>query len=78
VTSANVSGLPEAGSAAEILAQLGDAIDLILDGGPSQGGPASTVVDCTAAQSRILRVGAIATHAVAACLRAASLPEPAP
>jgi L-threonylcarbamoyladenylate synthase len=78
VTSANVSGLPEAGTAAEILAQLGDAIDLILDGGPSRGGPASTVVDCTGSPPRILRSGAIATDAVAACLRAASLPEPAP
>jgi len=78
VTSANVSGLPEAGSADEILAQLGDAIDLILDGGPSRGGPASTVVDCTVAQVRILRHGAIAGDAIAACLRTASLPEPTP
>ncbi len=78
VTSANVSGLPEAGNAEEILAQLGDAIDLILDGGPSRGRPASTVVDCSAAPVRILRHGAIAADAIAACLRAASLPEPAP
>jgi L-threonylcarbamoyladenylate synthase len=78
VTSANVSGLPEAGSADEILAQLGDAIDLILDGGPSRGGTPSTVVDCTAAQVRILRHGAIAGDAIAACLRAASLLEPTP
>ena len=46
-TSANVSGLPEARDAAEILAQLGDGVDLILDGGPARGGPPSTVVDCT-------------------------------
>ena len=46
-TSANVSGLPEASDAAEILAQLGDGVDLILDGGPARGGPPSTVVDCT-------------------------------
>jgi L-threonylcarbamoyladenylate synthase len=76
VTSANVSGLPEARTAAEIHAQLGDAIDLILDGGPSHGGPASTVVDCTTSPPRILRVGAIAPDAVSACLRSASLPEP--
>ena len=78
VTSANVSGLPEARTAAEILAQLGDALDLILDGGPSAGGPASTVVDCTGSVPRILRRGAIAADAVAACLRSASLPEPGP
>jgi L-threonylcarbamoyladenylate synthase len=77
VTSANVSGLPEAATADEILAQLGDAIELIIDGGSSHGGPASTVVDCTGAVPRILRSGAIVPEAVAACLRAASLPEPA-
>ena len=58
-TSANVSGLPEARDAAEILDQLGDAIDLILDGGVAHGGPASTVVDCTGDVPSILRVGAI-------------------
>jgi L-threonylcarbamoyladenylate synthase len=76
VTSANISGLPEARTAVEILAQLGDAIDLVLDGGPSRGGPASTVVDCTVAQPRILRGGAISPAAIVACLRSASLPEP--
>jgi L-threonylcarbamoyladenylate synthase len=50
---------------------------LIIDGGSSHGGPASTVVDCTGAVPRILRSGAIVPEAVAACLRAASLPEPA-
>ncbi|HEU4572892.1 MAG TPA: L-threonylcarbamoyladenylate synthase [Candidatus Limnocylindrales bacterium] len=59
-TSANVSGLPEASTAAEIVEQLGDAIELVLDGGPAHGGPASTVVDCTVEPPRILRAGAIA------------------
>jgi L-threonylcarbamoyladenylate synthase len=76
VTSANISGLPEARTADEILAQLGDAIDLVLDGGPSRGGPPSTVVDCTGDVARILRSGAIPAAAVAARLRSASLPEP--
>jgi L-threonylcarbamoyladenylate synthase len=76
VTSANVSGLPEARTANEILAQLGDAIDLILDGGPSRGGPPSTVVDCSGEVPRILRSGAIAPADVTARLRSASLPEP--
>jgi L-threonylcarbamoyladenylate synthase len=78
VTSANVSGLPEARTAAEILTQLGDAIDLVLDGGPSRGGPASTVVDCTGERPRILRSGAIDAADIAARLRSASLPEPLP
>src|SRR6185312_12430685 len=39
VTSANVSGLPEARDASAIVDQLGDALDLVLDGGPAAGGP---------------------------------------
>jgi tRNA A37 threonylcarbamoyladenosine synthetase subunit TsaC/SUA5/YrdC len=76
VTSANVSGLPEARTAAEILTQLGNAVDLVLDGGPSRGGPPSTVVDCTVEPPRILRAGAIAAAEIVACLRSASLPGP--
>ena len=71
VTSANVSGLPEATDAAGILAQLGDAIDLILDGGPAHGGPASTVVDCTGERPIILRAGAVPLQRVASILDAA-------
>jgi len=58
-TSANVSGLPEATDAAGIVAQLGDAVDLVLDGGPAHGGQASTVVDCSVDPPSILRQGAI-------------------
>jgi len=67
-TSANVSGLPEAPDATAIVEQLGDAVDLVLDGGPAHGGPASTVVDCSGALPEILRVGAIPTEQVAAIL----------
>jgi L-threonylcarbamoyladenylate synthase len=72
-TSANVSGLPEGGDASEIREQLGDAIDLILDGGPAHGGPASTVVDCTGPTPRVLRVGAVPLDRVAAILDAAGV-----
>jgi len=58
-TSANVSGVPEARDAAGIVAQLGDAVALVLDGGPAHGGPASTVVDCSVEPPRVLRVGAV-------------------
>jgi L-threonylcarbamoyladenylate synthase len=67
-TSANVSGLPEATDAAGILDQLGDAIDLVLDGGPARGGPPSTVVDCTGAEPVIVRDGAMSAAEVAAIL----------
>jgi L-threonylcarbamoyladenylate synthase len=67
-TSANVSGLPEAADAEAIVDQLGDAVDLVLDGGPAHGGPPSTVVDCTGPLPSILRVGAIPIAEVGAIL----------
>jgi tRNA threonylcarbamoyl adenosine modification protein (Sua5/YciO/YrdC/YwlC family) len=67
-TSANISGLPEATNATAILDQLGDAIDLVLDGGPARGGPPSTIVDCTGAEPLIVRDGAMSAAKVAAIL----------
>jgi L-threonylcarbamoyladenylate synthase len=67
-TSANRSGQPEAADAAAIIEQLGDAIALVIDGGPARGGPASTVVDCSVDPPRILRVGAIPADAIAGTL----------
>ena len=73
-TSANRSGEPEAHDADELEAQLGPALDLILDGGPAHGGPASTVVDTTTEPVRILREGAISLERIDACLTSAHLP----
>src|SRR5206468_1466165 len=72
-TSANVSGQAEAADAAGILDQLGDAIDLILDGGPAHGGAASTVVDCSSERLRIIREGAIPARRLEELLTAAGL-----
>jgi L-threonylcarbamoyladenylate synthase len=72
-TSANVSGLPEASDAVEICEQLGDSIDLILDGGPAHGGPASTVVDCSGPRPLVLREGSVATARVLEILDRAGL-----
>jgi len=58
---------------AEILGQVGEAIDLILDAGPAHGGPASTVVDCSGARPVILREGAIPTSRIARILDAAGM-----
>ena len=58
-TSANLSGGADTQTAAEVLAQLDGRLDLILDGGACPGGVPSTVVDCTGADVRILRQGAI-------------------
>jgi L-threonylcarbamoyladenylate synthase len=75
-TSANVSGEREARSASDVAASIGGAIDVILDGGPSPVGVASSVVDCTREPARILRSGAIPTAIVADRLAAAGLAEP--
>jgi L-threonylcarbamoyladenylate synthase len=72
-TSANVSGQAEASDAAGILEQLGDSVDLILDGGPARGGPASTVVDCSGEQPRVVREGAIPSRRIGELLAGAGL-----
>ena len=38
---------------------LGADVDVVIDGGPALGGEASTIVDCTGPQGRILRRGAL-------------------
>ena len=59
VTSANISGVPSPVSAEEVYQQLGGRIPLILDGGKTPGGVASTLVDCTSPELKILREGPI-------------------
>ncbi len=59
VTSANLSGQPDARDAAGVLTQLGERIEMVLDGGPARGGVPSTVVDCSSDEPRVLRDGAI-------------------
>jgi L-threonylcarbamoyladenylate synthase len=69
VTSANLSSQPSAATAAEVLAQLGGRLDLLLDGGQTPGGVASTVIDCTAEPPVILRPGPIGPAEVEAALK---------
>ncbi|MGN6301287.1 MAG: L-threonylcarbamoyladenylate synthase [Angustibacter sp.] len=59
VTSANRHGQPPATTVDEAVAQLGDAVSVYLDGGPSPSSTASTIVDVTAAVPRVLRAGPI-------------------
>ena len=68
-TSANISGEPEAADAAAIGRLFGEAVDLILDGGRAQGGPASTVVDATGAEPRVLREGTIPARMIESVFR---------
>ncbi|HEY5180907.1 MAG TPA: L-threonylcarbamoyladenylate synthase, partial [Dermatophilaceae bacterium] len=59
VTSANVSGQPPARTIVDAAAQLGSAVSVYLDAGPSAGGLASTILDCTDEAPIILRAGAL-------------------
>ncbi|HSL45296.1 MAG TPA: L-threonylcarbamoyladenylate synthase [Anaerolineales bacterium] len=59
VTSANISGAQSPVTAQEVYEQLGGRIALILDGGRTPGGVPSTLVDCTAAELKVLREGSI-------------------
>jgi L-threonylcarbamoyladenylate synthase len=58
-TSANLSGLGSPCGASEVRAQLGDRVDMILDGGQCPGGIESTIVDLTTPRPTIVREGAI-------------------
>jgi L-threonylcarbamoyladenylate synthase len=64
VTSANLSGGANTSTAAEVRAQLGGKIHLILDGGRTPGGVPSTVVDCTSPTPKILREGPVTAHQI--------------
>lgn len=69
-TSANISGEPATADPDEVERTLGDRIDLLIDTGPTPGGPPSTIVDVTSAQPRLVRAGAISWEDIQACLRA--------
>ncbi len=63
-TSANRSGRPSCRTAREVQRQLGGAVDLIIDGGPSRVGRESTVIDITQDTPKLLREGAISRREV--------------
>lgn len=59
VSSANVSGRPAATTVEEAKTQLGENVNVYLDGGAAPLGAASTIVDLTGQRPRILREGPI-------------------
>lgn len=58
-TSANMSGTLPAISADEVYEKLGSALDLILDGGPTPGGVASTIVRVDQSGPVLIRAGVL-------------------
>jgi L-threonylcarbamoyladenylate synthase len=67
-TSANIAGQPECHTAADVRAQLGDAVDYIVDAPIDATSVPSTIVDCTAPDGsvRTIRQGAISADDIAA------------
>jgi L-threonylcarbamoyladenylate synthase len=59
LTSANLSGAPSATTAGQVVSDLGERVDFVLDGGPTQLQVASTVLDLTVTPPALLREGAI-------------------
>jgi len=68
VTSANISGGASPSTAQEVYDQLKGRIPLILDGGKTQGGIPSTLVDCTGEKPVVLREGPISLSELMAAL----------
>jgi len=63
-TSANVSGMPPCTSADQVLEYLGSRLDLVLDGGPTQGKNPSTVLDVTVDPPLIVREGLVSAEEI--------------
>jgi protein-tyrosine phosphatase len=65
LTSANRSGEPDALSGQQVIDTLGDAIQLVIDAGPTPLGKPSTVVRVEGEQWQVLREGALPTATLA-------------
>ena len=70
-TSANRAGARAPVSSAEVAFQLGEMVDLIIDGGRLKGGAESTVVDITVTPPAVLREGAVSRADVETVIRQA-------
>jgi len=70
VSSANKTGHPAALEADAAEEMLGADVSVIVDGGPVPGGEASTIIDATASEPRLLRLGAISVERLDAVLAA--------
>jgi L-threonylcarbamoyladenylate synthase len=68
-TSANISGKPPCSSAKEVFQQLGEKVDLILDGGETAGGKGSTVLDVTTDPPVVVREGMVSLEQIEKCLK---------
>ena len=62
VSSANLTGKDAATDADQAEEMLGEAVEVLLDGGPTPGSAPSTIVDATGETGRVLRLGAVSVE----------------
>ena len=74
--SANRFGRISPTTAQHVRDEFGDAVELVLDGGPCEVGIESTIIDCSRNALRILRPGRITAEIVAAVLGGAAVGQP--
>lgn len=67
-TSANLSGFPACSSAEQLIKQMGDRLPLVLDAGQTGAVLASTIVELSGEEWRILREGTVTEAEVRAAL----------
>ena len=72
VTSANLTGRPPATTVTDAAAQLGAAVAVYLDAGPTTSTEVSTIVDCTGEAPVVLRAGAVTQDQLDAVLHPAA------
>ena len=68
VSSANLTGRPAATDADQAEEMLGDVVSVIVDAGASPGGEASTIIDVTVPEGRVLRLGALSLEQLNAAI----------
>jgi L-threonylcarbamoyladenylate synthase len=68
-TSANPGGSPPPADVTRARAYFGTAVDAYLDAGPTQGGVASSVIDCSQEDVRLVREGAVPVEQIEAIAR---------
>ena len=75
VSSANTSGQPSATTVEEALRMLTDSVDVYLDGGPSPSASASTIIDATSDELRVVRSGAVSIERLREVIPSIEPPE---
>ena len=78
VSSANRHSLPAATTVDEALNQLGDAVQIYLDGGPCADNVPSTILDLTGTVPKLLRAGALSIDELRKVVPVIDLPTASP